>query len=48
MGQKFFLHENKKSCYHIIDTCSRGLSFLGKLAGLTRREGVYVHEMTRK
>ncbi|MDR0553122.1 MAG: hypothetical protein LBG13_03475 [Holosporales bacterium] len=46
MGQtwdkKFFLHKNKKACYHIINTCSCGLSFLGKFAGLTRRVLVYV------
>ncbi|MDR0552507.1 MAG: hypothetical protein LBG13_00220 [Holosporales bacterium] len=41
MGQKFFLHENKKVCYHIINTCSCGLSFPGKFAGLTRRGLVY-------
>ncbi|MDR0552618.1 MAG: hypothetical protein LBG13_00815 [Holosporales bacterium] len=48
MGQKFFLHKNKKACYHIIDTCSCGLSFPGKSAGLTRRMLVYVCETMRK
>ncbi|MDR0553115.1 MAG: hypothetical protein LBG13_03430 [Holosporales bacterium] len=48
MGQKFFLHKNKKACYNIIDTCSCGLSFLGKFAGLTRRVLVYVCETARK
>jgi hypothetical protein len=42
MGQKFFLHKNEKVCYNIINTCSCGLSFLGKLAGLVRRGLVYV------
>ncbi|MDR0552472.1 MAG: hypothetical protein LBG13_00035 [Holosporales bacterium] len=41
MGQKFFLHKNKKVCYHVIDTCSCELSFPGKFAGLTRRMLVY-------
>ncbi|MDR0552534.1 MAG: hypothetical protein LBG13_00370 [Holosporales bacterium] len=41
MGQKFFLHKNKKACYNNTDTCSYGLSFPGKLAGLTRRILVY-------
>ncbi|MDR0552536.1 MAG: hypothetical protein LBG13_00380 [Holosporales bacterium] len=27
LGQKFFLHKNKKACYNIIDTCSCGLCF---------------------
>ncbi|MDR0552944.1 MAG: hypothetical protein LBG13_02525 [Holosporales bacterium] len=48
MGQKFFLHKNKKVCYHIINTCSCGLSFPRKLAGLTRRVLVYVRETMRK
>ncbi|MDR0552798.1 MAG: hypothetical protein LBG13_01760 [Holosporales bacterium] len=48
MGQKFFLHKNKKVCYNIIDTCSCGLSFLGKFAGLTRRILVCVCETMRK
>ncbi|MDR0552554.1 MAG: hypothetical protein LBG13_00470 [Holosporales bacterium] len=48
MGQKYFLHKNKKMCYHIIDTCSCGLSFLGKSAGLTRRMLVYIRETTKK
>ncbi|MDR0552548.1 MAG: hypothetical protein LBG13_00440 [Holosporales bacterium] len=48
MGQKFFLHKNKKACYNNIDTCSCGLSFLGKFAGLTRRVLVYVRETMRK
>ncbi|MDR0552978.1 MAG: hypothetical protein LBG13_02705 [Holosporales bacterium] len=41
MGQKFFLHKNKKACYHIIDTCSCGLCYPGKLAGVNQ-EGVGV------
>ncbi|MDR0552606.1 MAG: hypothetical protein LBG13_00750 [Holosporales bacterium] len=48
MEQKYFLQENKKVCYHIIDTCSCGLSFPGKLAGLTRRVLVYVRETMMK
>ncbi|MDR0553035.1 MAG: hypothetical protein LBG13_02995 [Holosporales bacterium] len=44
MGQKFFLHKNKKACYNNIDTCSCGLFFLGKLAGLTRRGLVYASQ----
>jgi hypothetical protein len=48
LGQKFFLHKNKKACYNIIDTCSCGLSFLGKLAGLTRRMLVYARENDEK
>ncbi|MDR0552985.1 MAG: hypothetical protein LBG13_02740 [Holosporales bacterium] len=48
MGQKYFLHENKKACYEIIDTCSCGLSFPGKSAGLTRRVLVYVRETMMK
>jgi hypothetical protein len=48
MGQKFFLHKNEKVCYHIINTCSCELFFLGKLAGLTRRGLVYARETTKK
>ncbi|MDR0552723.1 MAG: hypothetical protein LBG13_01360 [Holosporales bacterium] len=46
--KKFFLHKNKKVRYNIIDTCSCGLSFLGKLAGLIRRVLVYARETMRK
>ncbi|MDR0552668.1 MAG: hypothetical protein LBG13_01085 [Holosporales bacterium] len=42
------MHKNEKVCYNIIDTCSCGLSFLGKFAGLTRRGLVYIHEMIGK
>jgi hypothetical protein len=48
MGQKFFLHKNKKTCYYNIDTCSCGLSFPGDCAGLTRRVLVHVRETMRK
>ncbi|MDR0552513.1 MAG: hypothetical protein LBG13_00250 [Holosporales bacterium] len=48
MGQKFFLHKNKKACYNNIDTCSCGLSFPRELAGLARRVLVYVRETMRK
>jgi hypothetical protein len=48
MGQKFFLHKNKKAYYNIIDTCSCELSFPGKSAGLTRRELVYACGIARK
>jgi hypothetical protein len=41
MGQKFFLNKNEKAYYNNTDTCSCGLSFSGKLAGLTRRILVY-------
>jgi hypothetical protein len=48
MGQKFFLHKNKKVCYYNIDTCSCGLSFPGKLAGLARRMLLYIRKTTKK
>ncbi|MDR0552595.1 MAG: hypothetical protein LBG13_00690 [Holosporales bacterium] len=38
----------KKYAIIIIDTCSCGLSFPGKFAGLTRRVLVYVRKTTRK
>ncbi|MDR0553128.1 MAG: hypothetical protein LBG13_03505 [Holosporales bacterium] len=41
MGQKFFLHKNKKACYNTTDTCSCGFSFPGDCAGLIRRGLVY-------
>ncbi|MDR0553109.1 MAG: hypothetical protein LBG13_03395 [Holosporales bacterium] len=48
MGQKYFLHKNEKVCYHITNTCSCGLSFPGKLAGLTRRGLVCVRKTMMK
>ncbi|MDR0552466.1 MAG: hypothetical protein LBG13_00005 [Holosporales bacterium] len=48
MGQKYFLYENKKMCYQIINTCSCGLFFPGKFAGLIRRVLVYACETARK
>ncbi|MDR0552487.1 MAG: hypothetical protein LBG13_00110 [Holosporales bacterium] len=48
MGQKFFLHKNKKACYNIIGTCSCGFCFPRELAGLTRRVLVYVREAAMK